>query len=316
MTSAIGLASPIRLLAASRDGASLVAVHETSLSRVTVSSGAVADAGPVPGVVYACAVTPDGRALLLGTRAPVLVDLDARTVAPPVFKGPASASNAVTFSPDASAVYLAHGSFAASGDCYVYAFDLATRTLRWRCAPTPRDGVTDVACVGDRVVAFGEQGVVVLLDPARGASLGRVQLTPPAPYGEAMVHGAPLDGAHVIAATLKEAVPLVARVRLEAGALPITWQTPIEIDEASDEEGFIVGRPLVARDTVHVPVRWSDGTAPRVTLFALDAATGEHRGECDLDGCVDHRAALLLPDGRVAWADGSTVRIEAIEAAS
>lgn len=315
MTSAIALASPIRLLAASRDGAELIAVHETSLSRVTVASGAVVDAGSVPGVVYACSFTPDGRALLLGTRSPVLLDLDTRAVAPPAFKGPASASNAVTFSPDGGTAYLAHGSFAATGDCYVYAFDLATRALRWRSAPTPRDGVTDVACAGDRVVTFGEQGVVVLLDPARGASLGRVQLTTPAPYGEAMVHGATLDHAHVVAATLKDGVPFVARVRLEAGALPITWQTPIEIDEASDDEGFIVGRPLVARDAVHVPVRWSDGETPRVTLFTLDAATGELRGECDLDGCVDHRAALVLPDGRVVWADSSTVRVEAIEEA-
>lgn len=314
MTSAIALSSPIRLLTASRDGAELVAVHASSLSRVTLSSGAVVrEAGPVPGVVYACSFTPDGRAVLLGSRAPVLVDLDARKVAPPPFQGPASASNAVAFSPDGGTVYLAHGSFAAAGDCYVYAFDVATRALRWRSAPTPRDGVIDVACAGDRVVAFGEQGMVVALDPTRGASLGRAQLTPPAPYGQAMVLGASLDPEHVVAATLKEGAPLVARVRLEAGALPVVWQTPIDIEEASEDDGFIVGRPLVAGDAVHVPVRWSDGAGPRVTLFTLDATTGEERGECDLEGCVDHRAALILPDGRVAWADGSTVRVEPIE---
>jgi hypothetical protein len=144
---------------------------------------------------------------------------------------------------------------------------------------------------------------------------GHTELVEVKAFGEYRWMGATLDDAHVVAATLKDGVPFVARVRLEAGALPITWQTPIEIDEASDDEGFIVGRPLVARDAVHVPVRWSDGETPRVTLFTLDAATGELRGECDLDGCVDHRAALVLPDGRVVWADSSTVRVEAIEEA-
>jgi hypothetical protein len=312
MTAALTLPAPIRVLARSADGAQLVAVHETFFTRVDVATLAAAGSGPVSGVVYACGVTPDGRAVLLGTRAPCLVDLATGKVAPPVFKGPASASNALAFSPDGATVYLAHGSFAASSDCFVYAFDLATRALRWRSSPTPGDGATDVACVGDRVVVFGEQGVVVVLEPARGASAGRVQLVAPAPYGASLVLGAALDAHSVVATTLDQGEPLVARVTLGEGALPVVWRATLALDEADPEEGIVMGRPLVAGDAVHVPVRWSDGEHDVVTLFTLDAATGAVRGERELDGCVDHRGVIPLPGGRVAWADGEVLRVEAL----
>jgi len=222
MTAALTLAAPIRVLARSADGAQLVAVHETSFTRVDVATLTASGSGPVSGVVYACGVTPDGRAALLGTRAPCLVDLATGKVAPPMFKGPTSAAIALEFSPDGGVVYFANGSFAASSDCY--AFDLATRALRWRSSPTPGDGATDVACVGDRVVVFGEQGVVAVLEPARGASAGRVRLVAPAPYGASLVLGAALDARSVVAVTLDGGEPLVARVTIGEGALPVAWR--------------------------------------------------------------------------------------------
>lgn len=312
MTVSLALAAPIRLLASTPDGARLVAVHEAMYSLVSIDAGAVIRSGNVSGVAYACAVTPDGRSLLLGTRSPTLIELT-DDASPQPLKGPSSASNAVAFSPDGATAYLAHGSFAASSDCYLYAFDLATRAQRWRVAPTPRDGVVDVVCVGERVVSFGEQGVVVLLDAARGASLGRVQLTEPAPYGAAMVLGAALGHEHVVAVTLDEGTAIVAKVKLASGALPIEWRTPIEFEEADEDEAMLVGRPLVAGSAVHVPVRWVSRGAARMTLVTVDATTGEVLGESELEGCESHRAVLGLADGRVAWASGSVVRVEAIE---
>jgi hypothetical protein len=313
-TATLRLADPIRLLASTPDGARVVAVHERGFSLVDLASRAVTARGPVSGVVYACGVTPGGAALLLGTRAPTLVDLATRKVAPPAFKGPASASNALAFSPDGATVYLAHGSFAAPDDCYVYAFDLATRALRWRSSPTPGDGAMDVAVVGGRVVVFGEQGVISVLDASRGASVARVQHTPPAPYGEAMVLGASLGGERVAAVTLEAQRPVAARVDFGAGAPVVAWRTPLPLPEANPEEGFVVGRPLASGDAAHVPVRWSegegDGARARVTLFTLDAASGAVRGRRVLDGCENQRAIVSVGDGGLCWssgADGVTV---------
>jgi hypothetical protein len=312
MSASLTLPTPIRVLARSADGAQLVAVHETAFTRVDVASLAATGSGPVSGVVYACGITPDGASVLLGARSPCLVDLASGKVAGAAFKGPTSAANALAFSADGTTVYLAHGSFAAPADCFVYAFDLVSRALRWRAAATPGDGATDVVCVADRVVVFGEQGVVALLEPARGASAGRVQLVAPAPYGGALVLGAALDATSVVAATLDEGEPLVARVTLGEGKLPVAWRSTLALDEADPDEAVVMGRPFVTGASVHVPVRWSDGEAAHLTLVTLDADTGAVRGERELDGCHDHRGVIALPGDRVAWAAGATLRVEAL----
>ncbi len=313
MTLAITLPHPIRLLAATPDGAQLVAVHETTFTRVDRASGAVLGGGPVPGVVYACAVSPDGRALLLGTRTPVVVNLATGRVEGAVLRGPTSASNGVVWSASGDAVFLAHGSFAATNDTYVYAFDASTRALRWRCAPTPRDGVTDVAVLGERVMTFGEQGMVVLLDAARGASLGRVSLVEPAAYGASMVRGVRYDDEGAVASTLDDGAVIVARVGVGAGALPVKWRASVELDEADEEEPVVAGRPMVVGDAVHVPVRFVVEGVARLAVVTLDGAAGEVRGECELDGAVSHHAVLALPDGALAWAAGNTLRVESLD---
>jgi hypothetical protein len=307
----LALSAPVRLLALSHAGTRLVAVHETQFTVVDLATRRAVAQGPVSGVVYAAAFTPDDGALLLGTRAPTLVDLTSLKVAPPAFKGPASAANAIGFAPDGATAYLANGSFMASSDCYLYAFDLATRAQRWRSKPTANDGLMDVCALGDRVVLFGEQGAVVVVEPARGASLGRIQLVARAPYGASMVLGASLGGTGVVAVTLDEGTPVVARIDV-ASTPTVTWHTELDLPDADEDESSYVGRPMVAGDAVHVPVQWSAEGRARTTLFSLDAAGGALRGQRDLDGCTNYRAIACAGD-TLCWAAGANeLRFDAI----
>ena len=303
-SSTLALSGPVCLVAVSHNGARLVVVHETHFTLVDLATRLAVARGPVSGLVYAAAFTPDDGALLLGTRAPTRVEFASLSVAAPAFKGPTSATNAIGFAPDGATAYLANGSFMAPADCYLYAFDLATRAQRWRSTPTPNDGVMDVCALGDRIVIFGEQGAVVVLEPARGASLGRIQLVARARYGASLVLGASLGGTSVVAVTLDEGTPVVACVDV-ASKPAVTWHTELELPDGDEDESCLVGRPMVAGDAVLVPVQWSAEGCPRTTLFSLDAADGAVRGQRDLDGCVNHRA-IACAGNVLCWAAGAS----------
>ncbi|MEZ4394380.1 MAG: hypothetical protein R3A48_25180 [Polyangiales bacterium] len=299
----ISLDAPAHLFALSPDGGALAVVHPAALTVIDLASAAVRARGVVGGVVYACAFTPDGASVILGTRTPTVFDLAAGETSKAAFKGPQSAPNAVDFSADGATAYFACGSFMAAHDCALYAFDVATRAPRWARSLADEDGNTDLAILGGRAVVFGELGAARLIDLASGAVHATAQVVPAAPYGESLLRGARVDDGAVVASTLEAQAPVLKRIDLRDKEMHVRWGAPLLSPDAEKPDAAVAGRPFVAGARAYVPVLVSAGGAVRVELVGVELETGAVCARIPLAGCQSHLAVLCAGDTLV-WSSG------------